>query len=331
MSFTPSKSLPKLVFILITLFLHSTLALPLLWGLLPFHHHHSVSSESTTVVTQDFITSKLERPAKFARVVYCHKANVTSWDCGGPCESLGSDVHILEWGGNDGRVPSYLIAHDGSTNSIVVAHQGTNTNNFWSVLNDLNLLHTDLDGSIFSKLQRHKVTVHMGFQEAFKHTANTVLEKVQEGLTKYNSQSVLITGHSLGAAIATFDAMMLHQHLDSSIKQTVVVFGLPRVGNEHWANLVDKTIGSDFIRVSDRKDPVVNLPPRMLDFYHPSGEIHIQSVDKAGQATKVVSCPGQENKHCAEGNSIFKEHVSDHLGPYFDNIKLEQAACKMKK
>ena len=115
-------------------------------------------------------------------------------------------------------------------------------------------------------------------------------------------------------------------------------------------NIPSSKIGSDFIRVSDRKDPVVNLPPRMLDFYHPSGEIHIQSVDKAGQATKVVSCPGQENKHCAEGNSIFKEHVSDHLGmssypsseleclmktspsgPYFDNIKLEQAACKMKK
>ncbi|KAJ3786772.1 alpha/beta-hydrolase [Lentinula aff. detonsa] len=321
------KSTPflKLVFIF-TLLAHSTFAFP---TLIPFHHSHDVSSQATTEVDNDFISSKLQRPAMFSRVVYCAKQNVTKWDCGGPCEAIGPDVHVVKWGGNDGLVPSYLIAHDGSTNTIVVAHQGTDSHNFLSELNDLDILHVGLDKSIF-KQPAKKVEVHDGFQQAFKGSSKIILAEVKNALATFNSKAVLFTGHSKGATIAILDAIMLHEQLDSSIKQSVVVFGLPRMGNEHWANLVDTTIGTEFIRVSDRKDPVVDLPPRMMDYYHPSGEIHIVDVDKDGQATKVVACPGQENKHCAEGNSIFKEHVSDHSGPYFDDISFGQDACKMK-
>ncbi|KAH7874076.1 alpha/beta-hydrolase [Lentinula edodes] len=315
----------KLVFIT-TFFVHSTFTFPVL---LPFHHHHGTTSTPTTLVNNDFVSSKLLRPALFSRVVYCAKKTVTKWDCGGPCEAIGPDIHVIKWGGNDGLVPSYLIAHDPSTNTIVVAHQGTNSKNVLSILNDVNILHVGLDKSIF-KQSAKKVEVHEGFQNTFRHTSTIVLTEVKKALIQYKSQSVLLTGHSLGAAVAVLDAIMLHENLDPSVKQSVVVFGLPRMGNEHWTKFVDSTIGSDFIRVTDRKDPVVDLPPRLLDYYHPAGEIHIEDVDKTGQATKIVACPGQENKHCAEGNSIFKDHTSDHLGPYFNDISFGQDACKMK-
>ncbi|KAJ3733933.1 alpha/beta-hydrolase [Lentinula guzmanii] len=301
---------PKLVFIFM-LFTHSTFSFPLL------HLPHALSSDPTTKVTPDFVSSTLLRPALFTRAIYCGESNVTKWDCE-PCRALGPDIHVIKWGGDNAAVPNYIVAHDNSTNTIVVAHRGTNTKNFLSILTDLEIKHVDLDKSIFK--HPDGVTVHVGFQDTFKHTSSIILTEVKKALIEYQSHSVLITGHSQGAAIATLGAVMLHEQLDSSIKKSVVVFGLPRMGNEHWANYVDSTIGSEFHRVTDRKDPVVDLPPHLLNFFHPSGEIHIEEVDENGQATKVAACPGQENKHCSAGNSIFHDEWLNHRGPYFNNI-----------
>ncbi|KAJ3998648.1 alpha/beta-hydrolase [Lentinula boryana] len=277
---------------------HLTFSFPLL------HLPHALSSDPTTEVTPDFVSSTLLRPALFTRAIYCGESNVTKWDCE-PCRALGPDVQVIKWGGD-------IVAHDNSTNTIVVAHRGTNTKNLLSILTDLEIKHVDLDKSIFK--HPSGVTVHAGFQDTFKHTSSIILAEVKKALIEYQSHSVLITGHSQGAAIATLGAVMLHEQLDSSIKKSVVVFGLPRMGNEHWANYVDSTIGSDFHRVTDRKDPVVDLPPHLLNFFHPSGEIHIEAVDENGQATKVAACPGQENKHCSAGNSIFHDELINHRG-----------------
>ncbi|KAJ3728570.1 alpha/beta-hydrolase [Lentinula raphanica] len=311
---------PKLVFVF-SVVLHAHLALS--FPLSHLFHHANVSSEPTTDVTPDFISSTLLRPALFTRAIYCGEENVTKWECE-PCEALGKDVRVIKWGGDDNAIPNYIVAHDNSTNTIVVSHRGTNTKSFLSILTDLEIKHAHLDKSIFNQ-SNDDITVHAGFQDTFKQTSSIILEVVTKALTEHQSHSLLIAGHSQGAAIATLDAVMLHEQLDSSIKKSVVVFGLPRMGNEHWANYVDSTIGSDFHRVTDRKDPIPDVPPHLLNFFHPSGEIHIQEVDNAGQATKVVNCPGQENEHCSEGNSVFHDEFLNHRGPYFHNISF---TCK---
>lgn len=50
------------------------------------------------------------------------------------------------------------------------------------------------------------------------------------------STKVVLTGHSLGAAIALLDAVYLPLHLPSGITFTTSVFGLPRVGNPAFAS-----------------------------------------------------------------------------------------------
>lgn len=90
------------------------------------------------------------------------------------------------------------------------------------------------------------VSVHDGFGKAQARTAQTVLSTVQSGLSTYNVSKVLITGHSLGAAIATMDAVMLRMQLPSAVEMNTVVFGAPRGGNEAWADLVDATVSHNF-------------------------------------------------------------------------------------
>ena len=38
-----------------------------------------------------------------------------------------------------------------------------------------------------------------------------------------------------------------------------------------------------------------DVPPRLLSFQHPEGELHIASVDSSGNNATMVACPGQEN------------------------------------
>ena len=49
-------------------------------------------------------------------------------------------------------------------------------------------------------------------------------------------------GHSLGAAVAVMDAVHLRGALDPSVQMTTTVFGLPRSGNQDWANFVDAQV-----------------------------------------------------------------------------------------
>ncbi len=100
-------------------------------------------------------------------------------------------------------------------------------------------------------------------------------------------------GHSLGAAVATLDATMLRMALPSDVDVNSVVFGLPRVGNQQFADMIDSMI-SGFTHVTNQDDPVPTVPPRFLSFQHPQGEIHITKVDSSGAAT-LEACPGQEN------------------------------------
>ena len=95
------------------------------------------------------------------------------------------------------------------------------------------------------------------------------------------------------------------------------------------------------------------VPPRLLSYQHPEGELHITSIDSSGNSANMVACPGQENsvrhfsfwvsptlcfcvltrvtvatlQHCSEGNSLLDTSVNNHLGPYFDDISFGGAAC----
>ncbi|KAG7094501.1 hypothetical protein E1B28_005330, partial [Marasmius oreades] len=221
--------------------------------------------------------------------------------------------------------------HDPTTNTIVVAHQGTNSKSLLSILNDAQFLLRPLNSTRFQL--SGDIKVHDGFQKTFERTADGVMDGVQKGLKEFNSTKVLVTGHSLGASIATFDALMLKQQLPSSIELKTTVFGMPRAGNKAFADFVDSTLGtsdSTYARITNQDDPVPRVPPQAIGYQHASGEIHIG--DEKGD--KIFQCPGQDNESdgCSSGNgvlSVLKLDVPDHKGPYFDGISFSGQACPL--
>ncbi|KAI0769615.1 alpha/beta-hydrolase [Trametes elegans] len=285
------------------------------------------SDAEPAALSQDDITTKLARPAMFSRAAYCTPDVVQKWSCGPPCDAL-PNVKVLTGGGDDGDIPNFFVAHDVDQDTIVVAHQGTEPKNFLSVLNDIKIGQVDADTKILPNAT-DDVKLHDGFSDAQARTADIVLSTVQSALESTGSKKVVVTGHSLGAAIASIDGMMLRMKLDPSIFVNTVVFGLPRVGNQAWADLVDSTLGSSFTFVTNQKDPVPLVPPQELQFQHPSNEVHITAVDPTGDIATAKSCPGQENVHCSAANSLLDPSADNHRGPYFLNISMGNRFCPL--
>jgi len=287
------------------------------------------STLATTPVDEATINSTLVRPLQFSRIAYCNASVVQDMSCGTPCDAVGSGVQVLQIGGNNQLIPMYFIALDNSTQSVVVSHQGTDPKHLLSIANDVQIQQEQLNATFFPESAGNSsILVHSGFHYTFTRTAAGVLSGVQNALATSGFNNVAVTGHSLGAAVATFDAVMLKQNLDPSVNISTAVFGLPRSGNQAWADLVDATIGDQFFHVTNQHDPVPTVPLRDflgLDYQQPSNEIHITAVNGADATTEF--CPGQDNSNCSEGNSLLSADVSNHLGPYFNDISVGASQC----
>jgi predicted lipase len=109
-----------------------------------------------------------------------------------------------------------------------------------SVLNDAEFLLANINSTLFPGAP-DAVQVHSGFSWTQGRTADAVLAAVKGAISGKKAKSVKIFGHSLGAAIAMLDALMIKAALPDVPQQTVT-FGLPRGGNQAFADFTDKQV-----------------------------------------------------------------------------------------
>ncbi|KAK0501860.1 alpha/beta-hydrolase [Armillaria luteobubalina] len=279
-------------------------------------------SKATTIVSPSDLTTAFSRPAYFSRAAYCSAAAVMAFSCGAPCDALVDSVKILVTGGLGGLIPRFIIAHDNSTNSIVVAHQGTDPSSIISIANDVELLLTPIDTEVFPSAAQKNVLVHSGFLDTFLRTAPIVLSAVKHGISATGATSVVLTGHSLGATLATLDGLMLNDAL-TNVSIRTITFGSPRIGNQAFADFVDASFSNgSYLRMTNKADPVPHVPP--VFYVHAQGEVHL------GEGG-AMACEGQENDSagCADGVGLLAiaTGINDHTGPYFDDISFGQDQC----
>ncbi|MFT5720991.1 MAG: triacylglycerol lipase [Motiliproteus sp.] len=126
---------------------------------------------------------------------------------------------------------------------IALAFRGTESNSIKDIKADL-----DAKGVNCASGGR----VHAGFNRAF----NTVLMDIQQKLdqAQYADKPLIITGHSLGGALATIAAKRLTHKGQMAACYT---FGSPRVGDEEWIS----TLKTPVYRVVNAADCVTMLPP----------------------------------------------------------------------
>ncbi|EAW14911.1 lipase family protein [Aspergillus clavatus NRRL 1] len=118
--------------------------------------------------------------------------------------------------------------------------------------------------------------VHSGFWKSWEVVSDKLTAQILAAQQTYPGYTLVITGHSFGAALATISAAVLRK---AGIAAIAYPFASPRVGNLALAEYITAQ-GSNY-RVTHTNDLVPRLPPRIAGFSHISPEYWITSPNEA--------------------------------------------------
>lgn len=200
-----------------------------------------------------------------------------------------------------------FLAVDDTNRLIVLAFRGSESLSNWRV--DLNIIrrHTDLC--------KH-CHVHGGFWDAWTEIRDRAKTGVLHAVETYPDYRLVITGHSLGGAIATLAAGEFRKMGDDLATRTeLYTFGSPRVGNGHTAAFLTDQSDLSF-RITSMSDPIPREPGHVLGYQHTSPEfwIHDHPQNPGPNDIKVVT--GFYNKHGNSGKHGFKiSRHREYFGP----------------
>ena len=133
----------------------------------------------------------------------------------------------------------------------VLAFRGTQPTKWEDVRTDLRAL----------KQKTIEGKVHKGFKEAFDFVRDEIVDVLQNSLG--TDLPLYITGHSLGAALATVATQELEEKFDDLIA-ACYTFGSPRVGDGTY----EKSIKAPFYRIVNTTDIVTLVPFFLGTFVH---------------------------------------------------------------
>ena len=173
--------------------------------------------------------------------------------------------------------PMGIIA--ASDDDVILAFRGTQTGFEW--IHNGEFLKTpftfkDANGADFAAGQAESgfTSLYRGFttgREAGAPRLMPTLREIAQG------KHLTITGHSLGAAVATLAAMEAAVSLKGAITGlSVLTFASPLVGDKTFAGLFD-TLIPDSWRVANRPDIVTYLPPPFVGYSHVATDYPINS------------------------------------------------------
>ena len=116
--------------------------------------------------------------------------------------------------------------------------------------------------------------VHAGFYWTYLTLATHVIHDVQTLLNRYATATILVTGHSLGAAMAVHCGLDLVSKVTRGNEVRVYSFGTPRVGNPAFASYAASTFPQKHeYRVTHKADPVPHLPLEAMGYLHAPHEL----------------------------------------------------------
>ena len=148
-----------------------------------------------------------------------------------------------------------LISRDGAEclvvkdrNDLWFAFRGTEPSKLNDVMADLNLI---------KNAAKAGGKVHSGFQQEVNDLWMDILAEIEHNQQLKVQKDIYMTGHSLGAAMATIAATR-HSPVE------LFTFGSPRVGGAKFI----KNIKCPHLRFMNNNDIVCRVPPAWLGFRH---------------------------------------------------------------
>lgn len=187
------------------------------------------------------------------RLTYCTKDQISHFSC------IDCDKRSLigVYDPVSKASSQVVVVIDKEEDEILVGFRGT-INNIQQWVSDLDAVYTKWNGNS---------RVHLGFYNRFNEIKTPTLTFLRQAQKELPNGNVIISGHSMGGAVATLFASYLVDTM--KIQPTYVyTYGSPRVGDGTFAKYVDKQFGDRLVRVINEWDMVTDLPPMILQYRH---------------------------------------------------------------
>jgi len=224
----------------------------------------SFHSSDSTIAPWTFSNQTSLNYLYYAITTYCPHDQIESWTCEYCSLPSQKDFRFYKFYNNiETGTFGYLGYHPVNQTIYVVFRGSVNVRN-WIV------------DFLFPKKSVFKnytgVEVAEGFLDAYEDLAPKVKRDVHKLITDknycYNCQ-VVVTGHSLGGALATLGAADL---ADEGYNVSSYTFGSPRVGNYNFSRLYGKLVPNTF-RLVNNRDIVPTVPLVEMGFWHVTTEV----------------------------------------------------------
>lgn len=179
-----------------------------------------------------------------------------------------------------------------STKQIYAVYRGSESIQDWV---------NDLEGVVLSKYGNDACNcyVHSGIYSAYTQTSSTIISYLKKAMASYPGYEVIISGHSLGAALASFLSLQLNEE---GITNRLFNYGCPRLGDTAFADYASTVLKTKY-RVTHHKDMVPHAPTH-IRYTHYSGEWYEEQMS-------VKECSGEEDSTCSYQWNITS--IDDHM------------------
>ena len=311
-------------------------------------------AEASSALGLAYSSEESERFVFLAGAAYCD-AGLESWTCPYCNGTDLVDVRVTKGARN---VRGY-VGWDVRRDVAVVAFRGTEPNSLENWLENLDAHHTEWE--LFPEpgevVPPPPVRVHAGFLDSWRELRGDTFAALADiAAARFKRKDarlpVVVTGHSLGGALATLAAFELAASgYETSVTSVTSVtrdtdgvekslppppppppprarafvagvrtFGSPRVGDILFAAAYRAVLGDRTWRVTHAHDVVPSVPVRMMGFHHVPTEVFYPDGDpdgparRGGNATRapVVCDGGGEDAACSDGEWTHTS-VMDHL------------------
>jgi hypothetical protein len=250
----------------------------------------------------------------YGKAVNCNATEIEDWTCS-TCQNISGMTQVRVFHNETTGGQAYVGFNDVS-NTLVVTFRGSVDIQNW--INNLDFFFTEYPNADCTSFNGSQCKVHRGFlnvYESIKFEGLLPYVSTLWASVKGKSPSVLVTGHSLGGALAILGGVDVTLLLrDQTADIHVYTYGEPRVGNPAWAKWVSESVlvGGTQFRLTHEADPVPRLPPLEFGFLHVPHEVWYNN-DLAGDHFTVCvdNATAEDYTNCE--NTQYAFVPEDHL------------------
>jgi len=186
--------------------------------------------------------------------------------------------------------------------------------------------------------------LHRGFTEAYMALRQDLVHALAEIPPLPEDRSILVTGHSMGGAMAMLAALELSQPGQGWSRVQACTIAAPRLGDARFANLYTRTLSGDHVALQAPCDAIPHLPFAAWGFRHPHGIVHlddgkveggahgiVQSDDgraEGGQAESKARLPDEEGRETAEVQTVIASRRSSDHGDTVDVLRPKEGVVQ---